>query len=111
MRQILMNRLHIITVVFAALFIASCSAPEYRRKLIEADSIASAAPEMLMQMLDSMKHEMSSAPEHEQMFYHLLCIKASDKAYIKHTSDSTILQLIKYYEKKGDNNLLSEAYY
>ncbi|MCM1108442.1 MAG: hypothetical protein NC388_05220 [Clostridium sp.] len=68
-------------------------------------------PLMAMHMLDSLKTEMLSAPEYEQMYYRLLCIKASDKAYIKHTSESDILPLVEYYETKGDKHLLAEAYY
>ena len=62
-------------------------------------------------MLDSMRAEMASAPEHERMFYRLLCIKAADKAYIQHKSDTLILPLIEYYEKHGDKKLLAETYY
>lgn len=97
----------------AALFmlLSSCSKSEYRKSLTEADSIASVNPQRAMVMLDSMKQEMAGAPEHEQMYYKLLCIKAPDKAYIKHTSDSMILKLVEYYETEGDKKLLPEAYY
>ena len=106
-----MNRaiLLIITIIIA--FFYSCYGPKYRKGLTEADSIASVNPQRAMAMLDSIKHEMADAPENEQMYYRLLCIKAQDKAYIKHTSDSAILPIVEYYETEGDKNLLSEAYY
>ena len=106
-----MNRaiLLIITIIIA--FFYSCYGPKYRKGLTEADSIASVNPQRAMAMLDSIKHEMADASKHEQMYYRLLCIKAQDKAYIKHTSDSAILPIVEYYETEGDKNLLSEAYY
>ena len=38
-------------------------------------------------------------------------LKANDKAYITHTSDSLILSLVDYYEHDGDPAYLGEAYY
>lgn len=97
---------------FAAMqSLVSCSAPEYRRELVEADSLSSVAPRRAMAMLDSISPYMADAPEHERMYYRLLCIKASDKAYIRHKSDSAILPLVEYYEGKNDKKLLAEAYY
>ena len=45
------------------------------------------------------------------MYYQLLCIKANDKAYIRHTSDSLILLVLHYYIEKRDERHLPEAYY
>ena len=106
-----MNRaiLLIITIIIA--FFYSCYGPKYRKGLTEADSITSVNPQRAMAMLDSMKQEMADAPENEQMYHKLLCIKASVKAYITPTSDSTILPIVEYYETTGDKKLLPEAYY
>lgn len=101
----------ILAAIIAAMCLASCSGPEYRRELKEADSIASVDSERAMTMLDSMRPVMTDAPEHELMYYRLLRIKASDKAYIEHETDTVILPLVEYYETKGDKRLLSEAYY
>lgn len=38
-------------------------------------------------------------------------IKAQDKRYITHTSDSLINEIVVYYEKQGPEDLLTEAYY
>lgn len=54
---------------------------------------------------------MSDAPEDDRMYYQLLCIKAADKAYIPHTTDSLIRPVIDYYEQGGDPQLLPVAYY
>lgn len=100
-----------LSLIIAAVYFASCAAPEYRKELTAADSIASVDPLRAMAMLDSMKPAMANAPEHEQMYYRLLCIKAPDKAFIEHKSDSAILPIVEYYETKGDKRLLPEAYY
>jgi len=54
---------------------------------------------------------MQQAPEYVQKRYQLLTIKANDKAYITHTSDSLILLLVDYYEHGGDPAYLGETYY
>lgn len=54
---------------------------------------------------------MQQEPVYVQKRYHLLTIKANDKAYITHTSDSLILSLVDYYEHGGDKDFLGEAYY
>ena len=46
-----------------------------------------------------------------QMYHSLLTVKARDKAYIPHTSDSLMLSVLNYYEHGGDKRLLPEAYY
>ena len=45
------------------------------------------------------------------MYLNLLMIKAQDKCYITHTSDSLINEIVDYYEKHGPEDLLTEAYY
>jgi cell division protein FtsL len=54
---------------------------------------------------------MGGESESTQMYYRLLQIKADDKAYIPHTSDSIILPIVEYYEKNRDEGHLMEAYY
>ena len=46
-----------------------------------------------------------------RMYHRLLTIKAADKAYVRHTSDSLIKKVVAYYEDDGDKSLLPEAYY
>ncbi|MGN0066717.1 MAG: tetratricopeptide repeat protein [Bacteroides sp.] len=58
-----------------------------------------------------MKDEIPSYPRSAQMFYQLLCIKAADKAYVTHTSDSLILSIVDYYTRHPSTGHLAEAYY
>lgn len=62
---------------------------------------------LLAQLHDSIVQE----PRSTQMYYRLLSIKAKDKAYITHTSDSAILPVLHYYESRQDKKHLPEAYY
>lgn len=106
-----MNKITYIIATALVLLSFSCSRFEYRKSLIVADSLTATNPQRAVAMLDSMAPMMAGAPKHEQMFHRLLQIKAADKSYIKHSSDSTILSLVEYYETKGDKTLLPEAYY
>ncbi len=76
-----------------------------------ADSLTYVAPQQSLQVLDSIVEEMVKADKPTRMYYQLLSIKAKDKAYITHTSDSLMLSLVDYYEHGGDKALLPEAYY
>ena len=76
-----------------------------------ADSLTYVAPQQSLQVLDSIVEEMVKADKPTRMYYQLLSIKAKDKAYITHTSDSLMLSLVDYYEHGGDKTLLPEAYY
>ena len=84
---------------------------QYPLVLQEADSLCVALPDSAVALLKSISDDMQQAPEFVQMRYKLLTIKANDKAYITHTSDSLILSLVDYYEHGGDKDFLGEAYY
>ncbi|MBQ6746848.1 MAG: tetratricopeptide repeat protein [Bacteroidaceae bacterium] len=84
---------------------------QYPLVIQEADSLCVAQPDSAVALLKSISDDMQQAPEYVQMRYKLLTIKANDKAYINHTSDSLILSLVDYYEHGGDPTYLGEAYY
>ncbi len=73
--------------------------------------MADSRPDSALRLLAGMKRSMASASEAERNYYRLLLVKARDKAYIRHTSDSVILSLVDYYEHDGDKRLLPVAYY
>lgn len=75
------------------------------------DTLADSRPDSALRLLVGMKRSMASASEAERNYYRLLLVKARDKAYIRHTSDSVILSLVDYYEHDGDKRLLPVAYY
>ena len=84
---------------------------QYPLVLQEADSLCVTLPDSAVTLLKSISDDMQQAPGFVQMRYKLLTIKANDKAYITHTSDSLILSLVDYYEHDGDPAYLGEAYY
>ena len=84
---------------------------QYPPALQQADSLCVANPDSAVSLLKAIAGEMQQAPAYVQKRYHLLTIKANDKAYITHTSDSLILSLVNYYENDGDPAYLGESYY
>ncbi|MBO7552554.1 MAG: tetratricopeptide repeat protein [Bacteroidaceae bacterium] len=97
---------------FVLFCVASCHHnPSYPSSLLMADSLTYVAPRQALQMIDSIREEMAQADKPTRMYHQLLSVKAQDKAYIPHTSDSLMLSLVDYYEHEGDKSLLPEAYY
>ena len=94
------------------LLLSACGGFDYRPELLSIDKLSSDNPKRAIKQLDSLKAEMQTAPEHDQMYYQLLRIKATDKAYIAHTSADEILKLVDYYESaSSDKPLLPQTYY
>ncbi len=91
--------------------LTACTTRSYPPSLQRADSLASACPEQALAYLDSLSSDTASFPLAHRMYYRLLCIKAADKAYILHISDSLIRPVLHYYIEDGDPRLLPEAYY
>lgn len=77
----------------------------------QARSCVETVPDSALHYLSLLKDSIRREPEETQMYYHLLTIKAKDKLYIRHTSDSLINLIVKYYNEHGDKNKLIEAYY
>lgn len=98
--------------VFVLVFIfilLGCSEHKQYSRLTEIEDYISESPKDALLYLDSIDYNNLSFAD--QQYYDLLKIKATDKAYIRHTSDSTILRIITYYSTHNSNNLYSEALY
>lgn len=96
----------------ALLSFCSCEhKSSYPQPLLAADSLTYVYPDSAIALLESLESDIQIEPENIQMYYRLLCIKANDKAYIQHSSDSLILSVLSYYIKKNDHRHLPEAYY
>ena len=102
---------HLFLLCLSVLLLASCSSGRYPSALYVADSLSVACPERAVALLDSLRPQMEQEGERVRMYYHLLCVKARDKAYLPHTSDSLVLEVLRYYEDKRDLRHLPEAYY
>ncbi len=66
-------------------------------------------PEKALAALDSIDY--SSLPTPDRHLYDFLSIKARDKAYVVHTSDSLILDVIRWYESHPEYGLHPDALY
>lgn len=100
------------TLVLILSFLTSCHrSVRYPAELYVADSLAMCNADRAVAYLDSLAPAMAQAPEPTLRYYQLLTIKARDKAFLPHPSDSLILAVLHYYEQGGDPRLLPEAYY
>ena len=95
------------------LFLASCGWRERAIpvELARADSLMDVRPDSAMAYLASLDSFVQGEPEYVRMYYALQQIKAQDKCYIPHTSDSVILSLIRYYTDYGTPDQQMEAYH
>lgn len=73
--------------------------------------LANTHPDSAMALLDSLRDSIFLQPRSVRMYYDLLTVKARDKAYIRHTSDSLIRSVLRYYERQDDKKHLPETYY
>lgn len=67
-------------------------------------SCMDARPDSALALLETLADSMSNAPQETQMYYRLLTIKAEDKLYMPHTTDSVILSIVDYYRKRVIRN-------
>lgn len=102
-----------LTITFGVLLclFACHRTPHYPATLLRAEQLMDIAPDSVLTLLVGFKDSVRVENEATQMYYQLLTVKASDKCYIPHTSDSLIKVVVNYYEKHGTSAQLMEAYY
>lgn len=84
-----------IIVYLALLLLIGCANNDGETTLLHIADLVSESPERALVALDSINRtDLSNRDKH---FYDFITIKARDKAYIRHTSDSLILDLISFY--------------
>ena len=96
---------------FLCCCLCACGHLPYPRVLQQADSLAETCPDSACAWLAGWADSVRLMPERVQMRYRLLAVKAADKAYVRHTSDSVIRMAVDYFENHRDEALLPEAYY
>lgn len=101
----------ILIIFFLQFCFLSCNRRPYPHTMRVADSLSDVCPDSALSLLEQIKDSITSEPEETQMYYKLLLIKAKDKAYITHTSDSAIREVLHYYRDKKDKKRLLQAYY
>lgn len=98
---------HWIFLIVLFIFVACGGGDDPRLSKIKA--IVSNYPEDALAALDSIDY--GSLHERDRHLYDFLSIKAKDKTYIHHTSDSLILDVIKWYKSNPSYGLYPEALY
>lgn len=89
--------------------LCGCGRDERLPVLTDIYGYVSSEPQKALEALDSIDYAgLSSSNRH---FYDLLSVKANDKAYVEHTSDSLILDVMDYYSSRNDAAMYAEALY
>lgn len=104
-----MYRFPVILIFLSIIFLTACCDGVSDRRLLDVAEIVSDHPEEAMKSLDSIDTDKLS--EADRNFYDLMIIKARDKAYIDHTSDSLILKVIDYATAHNCDYLAEAMYY
>lgn len=102
----------IICVCLLALSLMACTdSSMMERRLEEIEAAGDTCPTAALASYDSLKGDMAASTEHTRNRYALLGVRLRDKADMKPKSDSCIIRLVDYFEKKGTNRERQEAYY
>lgn len=99
----------IISFLIIITFLIGCSGRPGDKRLLSISESIDEDPRQAIVSLDSIDRD--RLPESDGHFLDLLRIKARDKAYVTHTSDSLILSVVDYYADHKDSGLYPEALY
>lgn len=108
-----MTKYFIFTTFLLLALAFSCSG-QYSSMKAELDSINALAEvnaDSAARLLEKMREDMKDAPSELVAYYDLIDVKTNDKRHIRHTSDTLISKVVKYYEKQDEDGHLPEAYY
>lgn len=103
---------HFISIFLLLLvaLVAACSRPiRHDARLVRVSGIVSDDPGTALRILDSIDSKELSDPDRH--YYDFLTIKAKDKNYVQHKSDSLILDVLDYYSDNQKDLLYSESLY
>lgn len=89
-----------------------CSPREHDKRPTSIGAIIAESPEEASALLDSIDSiARPTLAEADRYYLDFLRIKAQDKNYIRHSSDTTILKVIDYYSDKDDELYFEALYY
>ena len=108
-----MKRKWLLYIIGLLLLLPACTGRRgpYPERLLRASRLVEARPDSALACLDSLGMPLSRLSEEARMYAGLLRIKACDKLYIPHASDSAINRIVEFYEHFGDRERLAEAYF
>lgn len=95
--------------ILIILMLIGCARKPTDSSLVRVQEMIDDAPHEALDSLEAINP--SSLSDRDRHLYDLLTVKAQDKAYIRHTSDSLILDVIDYYKSHKSLWLYPEALY
>lgn len=99
----------ILIFLISLLLLIGCSENNKNSRLTRISEIVSESPKEALACLDSVDYKKLSS--YDKNFFDLLTIKAKDKAYIRHTSDSSFVRVYNYYSNHHTAELYPEVLY
>ena len=104
------NSLFAFVLSTIAMLLISCNESKEAEELYRvANALIDESPHSAIEYLDSIENHLDMTDEAVRNTHALLTIKAKDKAYIPHTTDSAIMSLLPYFATHDEHK--SEAYY
>lgn len=105
-------RIILFIILYIGLINACTRKPVYPEAMSLAIRCVETTPDSALLYLDSLSSAtLQAEPKETRIYYDLLKIKAHDKLYHKHTSDSIIQKIVQFYDEYGDLSKQMEAYY
>ena len=108
----MMKRLvYYILCLWAVGVLTGCTGDGYTPMLRAVDSLMNDRPDSALYVLNGMKAEADGWSRSQRMRYHLLMMKAQNKAYADFNSDSIAKEVVDYYDSHGTANDRMQAHY
>lgn len=98
-----------VALIIVAMLLSGCSERGHDRQLEQINRLSDTHPDSAKKLLDSINPELLDSRDRHYLDF--LTVKADDRNYKRHTSDSLILDYLKYVERHEPANVTSEAYY
>ncbi len=98
-----------IVFLLSLVMMIGCRPRQHDQRLANVEATISKSPKEALALLDSI--DITTLSEADRYYYDFLSVKAGDKAYIEHASDTTILKVIDYYADKDDALYVEALYY
>lgn len=108
-RAFLSAKMRLLSAVIITILVSACSGAGTDRRLAKINELTSTSPREALDSLAIIDYV--NLPEADRHYYDLMSIKANDKAYVVHTSDSIILSVVDYYAHHGSDARYAEALY
>lgn len=100
-----------IIILFLACILISCANQENNKKLANIERIMLAYPDSAFTLLQKDSASICEKGRDAQMHYQITLCRINDLQYKPHTSDSMMLRVAEYFQKRNNKVLLSQAYY